>query len=29
VRSLVKSGYLRQADADAMIQQAEESGVLR
>jgi len=28
-RSLVKSGYLRQADADAMITQAEESGVLR
>lgn len=28
-RSLVKSSYLRQADADAMITQAEESSVLR
>ena len=28
-RSVVKSGYLRQADADAMIKQAEESSVLR
>ena len=28
-RSVVKSGDLRQADADAMIKQAEESGVLR
>jgi hypothetical protein len=28
-RSVVKSGYLRQADADAMIKQAEESTVLR
>ena len=28
-RSLVKGGYLRQADADAMIKQAEASSVLR
>jgi hypothetical protein len=28
-RSLVKDGYLRQADADTMIQQAEASSVLR
>ena len=28
-RSLVKNGYLRQADADAMIKQAEASSVLR
>ena len=28
-RSLVKDGYLRQADADSMIKQAEASSVLR
>jgi hypothetical protein len=28
-RSLVKDGYLRQSDADAMVKQAEASSVLR
>ncbi len=28
-RTLVKDGYLRQTDADAMIKQAEDSSILR